>query len=130
MKQTMTSLAVLMAISLAVAVVWAGGMGGGMMGGGGHMMDSYGNQRMWPGQDDRGYYDRYHEQGRFEDRQREREAYDHDMQQLNREIGSKEGALRAELQKENPDRDKIAQLRQDLSEMERRYDRHAGFDND
>ena len=50
MKGALTSATVTMTFLIAATLVWAGGMGGGleggMMGGGGHMMDSYGNGQM------------------------------------------------------------------------------------
>ena len=79
MKETITSLAVFIAISLAATAVWAGGMGGGMMGGGGgYMMHSYGNRQMWADSDHRGHDDQYRGQRRFDGRHQARRDDDHD----------------------------------------------------
>jgi hypothetical protein len=48
---------------------------------------------------------------RNEERQRAQQAYDHDMQRLDRQMRQKEQALNAETQKTAPDKTKIEKLR-------------------
>jgi len=107
-----------------------GGMGGGMMGNGGHMSDSYGSGHMGSGQQNNAYHNRDRVQERYRERQRVQEAYNSDMRQLDREIGSRQRDLKAERQKDAPDKAKIEKLRRELSNLEQRYDdRRAAFEN-
>ncbi len=97
-----------------------------MTGGGGHMMDSYGNGQMGSSR----YDDQDAVQRRQEERHRAQDAYDHDMQRLDRQIRQKEQALDAEAQKKSPDKAKVEKLRRELSELENRYDdRRAEFES-
>lgn len=144
MKRALTSATVMTAILITATLVWAGGMGGGMgdgrgggggggmgsgMAGQGHMMDSYGGWQSGPRQRN-GYYDQDHAQSRYNERQRAQEAYDRDMRLLDREMNRKQQALNSELQKKDPDKHKIEALRNELSELEQRYDaRRAEFEH-
>ena len=135
MRRALASAIGVTVILIAATFVWAGGMGGGMgggmMGGGGHMMDSFGNQQMRPGQRNDGYYDRDGAKRSRIEQQRAQQVYDRDMRRLDREISAKEQALNAETQKGAPDGSKIEKLRQQLSDLEKRYDdRRAEFESE
>lgn len=124
MKNALTFVTIAIGILFATAFVWAGGMGGG-----GHMMDSYGNWQMGPGQRNN-YRDQDRSQWRYEERQRDQEAYDRDMRRLDREISRKERALDTETQSKAPDKGKIEKLRHEISDLEHKYDdRRAEFES-
>ena len=130
MKRVLTSATVMTAILITATFVWAGGMGGGMgggmMGSGGNRMGSYGSNQMGPGR----YYNQDAAQQSQAERRRAQEAYDHDMQRLDRQIREKDQALKTESQKKSPDKARIENLRRDLSELEHRYDdRRAEFES-
>jgi Spy/CpxP family protein refolding chaperone len=133
MKSTLTRKSLLVAAILLVAgaaVVFAhgggrgyDGYGGHMRGYGGHMMDEDGY-----GPHMRGYGPGYGSNLSEEDAAKLRQARDQFFQEtrdLRGQIDEKALALRQELNKETPDKNKLTQLQKELSNLEGQFDQKA-----
>lgn len=111
------------------------GMGGGMMGQGGDWMNSFGNRPSDRDRDYQHYQDRRQDaqenqyDQRREEWRRERDADHREIEQLHRQVNHVEQDLIHEIEKEHPDKSRMKNLRETLSDLDRQYNqRKADFE--